>query len=154
MARTVDRTEERERKIVALNGLQVLFAQVIFQSIRDDGDSGVADKVVHFRMNAMRQKHSTPCAASHYHHQQKPANFKFLFLSKQSANTHSHTLENFILPILSNLERNRNKIKKLNTIRSNCKTSREPLKTLISKRKQSEWKQNVFFSHLNKNLCM
>lgn len=55
MARTADRTEEREREIVALNGLQVLFAQVIFQSIRDDGDSGVADKVVHFRMNAMQQ---------------------------------------------------------------------------------------------------
>lgn len=43
--------------VVALNGLQVSFAQVIFQSIRDDDDdddSGVADNVSHILLNKMQ----------------------------------------------------------------------------------------------------
>lgn len=36
------------------NGLQVLFAKVIFQSVRGDGDDDGANKVVHFLMNTIK----------------------------------------------------------------------------------------------------
>lgn len=87
--------------MVALNGLQVLFAQVIFQSIRDEG--GVADKVVHIRMQQQRNKtlknillHVPRATTITY------SITKFSFLSKQTrirhatdAVTHSHTNNKF-----------------------------------------------------------